>query len=335
MKKNLRPITSLLVAALVCASLPAWAKNKKDDVYDIGHRKVSGWSLVSVQKEMAIGKQLSEQIDHSAKLIKDPVVTEYVNRMAQNLARNSDAKMPISVRIIDDPTINAETLPGGFIYVDSGTILAADNEAELAGVLAHEIGHVAERSWASNMTKQTLLQFATLPLMFTPMSLGTYYGLGAAMNGIPIAFLKFDRNQESGADFLGLQYMWKAGYDPNQFLAMFGKVLNEERQDPGSVAAIFENHPPTPDRIIKAEEEIKTILPKRREYLVNTSQFVSMKRRLETELTVHRKNLKNNTGPTLERRRTPETTGAPQPPPQGGQSGGNTGDQPPILKRTN
>ncbi|MGH9357230.1 MAG: M48 family metallopeptidase [Terriglobia bacterium] len=333
MRKS-RRLTYLVIALLICGVLPLSADNKKDNPNDIGNRKVASWSIISEQKEIAIGKQYADQIDHSAKLITDKVVDEYVNRLGQNLGRNSDAKIPISVKIIDDPSINAMTLPGGFIYVNSGTVLAADNAAELAGVLAHEIGHVAERSWASEMTKRTLLQFAMIPLMFTPMSLGAYYGLGAAMNGIPIAFLKFDRSQESGADFLGVQYMWKAGYDPNQYIAFFGKVLNEERQSPGSVASIFENHPPTPDRIIKCEEEIKGMLPKRSEYLISTSEFVNMKNRLQTLLTVHRKNQKEN-GPTLERRpQQPETAGAPPSAPQGGQ-GQDTGDQPPVLKRTN
>ena len=329
MRKS-RFVESVLIALFLCTSLSLCADNKKDNPNDIGNRKVASWSIISEQKEVAIGKQYADQIDHSAKLITDPVVDEYVNRVGQNLGRNSDAKIPISVKVIDDPTINAMTLPGGFIYVNSGTVLAADNEAELAGVLAHEIGHVAERSWASEMTKRTLLQYAMIPLMFTPLSLGAYYGIGAAMNGIPIAFLKFDRSQESGADFLGIQYMWKAGYDPNQYIAFFGKVLNAERQSPGSVASIFENHPPTPDRIIQSEEEIKGILPKRSEYLISTSEFVNMKNRLETLLTVHRKNQKNN-GPTLERRQPPETAGAPPPAPQGQ----DTGDQPPVLKRKN
>ncbi len=330
--KTPRSSTYLLIALLLAVALPVRADNKKDNPNDIGNRKVAGWSIISEQKEMAIGKQYADQIDRSAKLIKDPVVDEYINRLGQNLARSSDAKIPISVKVIDDPTINAMTLPGGFIYVDSGTILAADNEAELAGVLAHEIGHVAERSWASEMTKRTLLQYAMLPLMFTPMSLGAYYGISAAMNGIPIAFLKFDRAQETGADFLGLQYMWKAGYDPNQFLAFFGKVLNEERQSPGSVASIFENHPPTPDRIIKCEEEIKDILPKRSEYLISTSEFINMKARLRTLLTVHPKGNGEN-APTLERRQ-PQTGTAGTPPPSNPQ-GQDTGDQPPVLRRTN
>ncbi|MGH9351206.1 MAG: M48 family metallopeptidase [Terriglobia bacterium] len=325
------PIVYFLVSllAFTFAALPVSAENQKDNVNDIGNRKVAHWSIISEQKEIAIGKQYADQIDRQAKLIKDPVVTEYINRLAQNLARNSDAKIPISVKVIDDPTINAFTLPGGFIYLDSGTILAADNAAEVAGVLAHEIGHVAERSWASEMTKRTILQFAMIPLMFTPMSLGTYYGLSAAMNGLPIAFLKFNRNQEEGADFLGLQYMYKAGYDPNEYVAFFGKVLNEERSSAGSVDSIFMDHPPTPDRIIKCEEEVKTILPKRPEYLENTSEFIDVKDRLKTLLTVHRNNKQQN-APTLERRQQPETAGTPPP---SNPQGGDTGDQPPVLRR--
>ncbi|MDE3180816.1 MAG: M48 family metalloprotease [Acidobacteriota bacterium] len=324
-----RSLIGTLAVMLLVAALPLAAENKKDNVNDIGNRKVAGWSIISLQKEVAIGRQYADQIDHSAKLIKDPVVNEYVNRLAQNLARNSDAKVPVSVKVIDDPTINAFTLPGGFIYVDSGTILAADNEAQLAGVLAHEIGHVAERSWASSMTKRTLLQYAMIPIMFTPMSFGVYEGLSAAMNGIPIIFLKFSRGQEEGADFLGLQYMYKAGYDPDAYVAVFGKVLNEERESPGSVASIFADHPPTPDRIIKCEEEIKGILPNRQEYLLNTSEFEQMKGRLESDLTVHRK--PGGSGqPTLERRQPTQTAGTPPPTTTPGQ---DSGDKPPVLKR--
>jgi predicted Zn-dependent protease len=333
MKKAHRAVCLILTVLVgLTLALPLAADNKKDNPDDIGNRRVAGRSIISMQKEMAIGKQYEEQIDHSAKLVKDPVVNEYVNRLAQNIARNSDAKFPISVKVIDDPTINAFTLPGGFIYMDSGTILSASSEAQLAGVLAHEIGHVAERSWASEMTKQEIFSFATLPLMFTPMSLGTYYALNAVMGtGIPVAFLKFSRNQEEGADFYGLQYMYKSGYDPNAYVAFFGKVLNEERQSPGSVNQIFADHPPTPDRIIKCEEEIKSLLPRRPEYLENTSEFEDIRGRLISDLRVHKKFGVQPGQPTLERRR---NTGNPPPPqPQG--KGGDTGDQPPVLGHPN
>lgn len=326
-----RSLTGLLIAVLLMAALPLMADNKRDDVNDIGNRKVASWSIISLQKEVAIGKQYAEQIDHTAKLIKDPVVNEYVNRIAQNLARNSDAKVPVSVKVIDDPTINAMTLPGGFIYVDSGTILAANDEDELAGVLAHEIGHVAERSWASSMTKRTLLQYAMIPLMFTPMSIGAYEGLNAAMSGIPIVFLKFSRSQENGADFLGIQYLYKSGYDPNGLVDMFGKTLQEERESPGSVSSIFMDHAPTPDRIIACEKEIKDILPRRSDYLINTSEFDAMKTRLEADLTVHRNPSANPGQPTLERRRPQPAGSQPSAPP----AGPGPNDKPPILKHQN
>ncbi|MGH9405482.1 MAG: M48 family metallopeptidase [Terriglobia bacterium] len=325
---------SVLIAALL---LPAalWAHtSQKDDINDIGSRRVAHHSLISLQKEVAIGKQYADQIDHSAKLIKDPVVNEYINRLAQNLARNSDAKIPISVKIIDDPTINAITLPGGFIYVNSGTILAANEEAQLAGVLAHEIAHVARRDWAGSMTKQTILSYATIPLMFTPMSIGTYYLLNGVLGtGIPMAFLKFSRDDEAEADFYGLEYMYKAGYDPDAFLSMMGKVVNEERESPGSVNSVFMDHPPTPDRIIKAEEEIQHVLPKRQESLVTTSEFNDVKARLETLLTVHRSPASPGQ-PTLERRPHPASTST-QPASGGGTQGSDSGDQPPVLKRKN
>ncbi|MGH9402332.1 MAG: M48 family metallopeptidase [Terriglobia bacterium] len=329
----MRKSITVLMAMILISVLPLAAiASQKDDVNDIGSRRVAHRSIISEQKEVAIGKQYADQIDHSAKLIKDPVVNEYVNRLAQNLARNSDVKVPISVKIIDDPTINAFALPGGFLYVNSGTILAASEESQLAGVIAHEIAHVACRHWASSMTKQTILQYAMIPLMFTPMSIGTYYILNAAMGtGIPMAFLKFSRDDEAEADFYGLQYMYKAGYDPNSYVAFFGKVINEERESPGSVASVFADHPPTPDRIIKCEEEIKGVLPKKSEYLVNTSEFDDVKTRLETLLTVHRN--PNAPGqPTLERRQ-PQQTAGTNPPPSGGTQGQDTGDQPPVLKR--
>jgi predicted Zn-dependent protease len=327
MKKRLVSLFTLITVLAISAA-PVGADNQKDNVNDIGNRRVAHRSLISEEKEIAIGKQYAMQIDQTAKLLKDPVINEYVNRVVQNVARNSDVKVPVSVKIIDDPTINAFALPGGFLYMNTGTLLAASEEDQIAGVMAHEIGHVAARHWASNMTKQTLLQFAMLPLMFTPMSMGAYYGLSMAMNGLPLAFLKFSRDDEAEADFLGLQYMWKAGYDPNSYVAFFGKVLEEERSSPGSVSSIFADHPPTADRIIKCEEEIKTLLPKKPQYLVTTSEFDDIKTRLKTLMKTHPK--LGPQGPTLEHRKTASKGGQQPPPPQGGSQGS---DQPPVLKR--
>ncbi len=303
MKRRLIASVSILTFLTVwCGS--AWAKSKKDNPEDIGHRKVSGFSLISLQKEIAIGARYSAQIDRTARLLKDPVVTEYINRVEQNIARNSDAKVPITVHVIDDPRINAMTLPGGYIYVNTGLILAATKEDELAGVLAHETGHVAERSFASLATKQMIAQWASLPLMFIPMTLPVYYAVSEGyMNGIPMVFLKFSRNQEAGADFLGIQYMWKAGYDPNGMLEMFAKIMRQARREPGSVPSVFMDHPPNGDRIIAAEKEIKDLLPKRHEYLVTTSEFSRVRQRLEADVSQLRISEKSQNKPTLKPRR--------------------------------
>src|SRR5947207_2196272 len=236
---------SALGLVLILAGSPSFVRgdDKKSDINQIGNRKVAHRSMISQEKEIAIGKQYASQIDKTAKFIMDPVINEYVNRVAQNLARNSDLTIPLTVKVIDSPGINAFALPGGFLYVNSGLLLAADEEDQMAGVMAHEIAHVAARHWASQMTKMTLLQYATLPLLFTPMSYPVYMGVSQAFNfGIPLTFLKFNRSAEAEADYLGIQYMYKAGYDPNSYVAFFGKVMDEERRSPGSVPKIFQDH---------------------------------------------------------------------------------------------
>lgn len=343
--KKIRFLTLALAAVFAWGAVPALAnntaavkpcsdaRNKTDDVYCIGQRRVAHHSIISEQKEIAIGKKYAEQIDRSAKLVKDPVITEYVNRVEQNIAGSSDAKIPITVRVIDSPEINAFTLPGGFIYVNTGLLHAAGSEAQLAGVLAHETAHVACRHWASDATKKTLLQYAMIPLIFTPMSYPVYIGLSEGMNlGIPMAFLKFSRNDERQADFLGLQYMWKAGYDPDAYLSMFAKIIQEGRRTPGSVAGVFMDHPPTKDRIINAEKEIKTILPSRHQYLVSNSEFQTVQGRLNTLLgrmkKIQAKAQSNK--PTLHKRE--PKSGQPTNT-SGGQS--TQDDKPPVLKRRN
>jgi predicted Zn-dependent protease len=324
-------LTTLLLAVVFCWSvLPTRAADKKGDVSEIGNRRVAHRSIISEEKEIAIGKQYATEIDRSAKLLTDPVINEYVNRVAQNIARNSDLAIPLTVKVIDSPEINAFALPGGFLYVNTGLLTAAEEEDQVAGVMAHEIAHVAARHWASQMTKATIAQYAMLPLIFMPMSYGVYYGIMEAyMNGIPLAFLKFSRGAEAEADYLGIQYMYKAGYDPNSYVAFFGKVVEQERRSPGSVPTIFADHPPTGDRIIKSEEEIKEILPKKDQYLVSTSEFDDIKARLQQVIS-NRKKQKAESGPTLRKREPTEQTTTQTQTPQKTDQGD---DKPPVLRR--
>jgi len=285
--------------------------------------------MISQDKEIAIGKEYANEIDRSARIVTDSVINEYDNRVAKNVARNSDLAMPLTVKVIDAPEINAFTLPGGFIYLNSGTILAADEEDQVAGILAHEIAHAAARHWASQVTKASIARYAMLPILFIPMGYGVYSGIEAAyMNGLPLAFLHFNRSAESEADYLGLQYMYKAGYDPNSYVSFFGKVVEEERQVPGSVPKLFLDHPPAADRILKSEEEIKGILPKRLQYLVSTSEFDDVKARMEMVIT-HRQ--RGQPGPVLERRQPGDGAGSRTGPNKGSASE----DDPPVLKRRN
>jgi beta-barrel assembly-enhancing protease len=254
----------------------------ESDVNAIGNRKVGhGPDMYSIQREIALGKQLSEEVEKVSKLIQDPVIVGYVNKVGQNLVRNSDAEVPFTIKVIDDEHINAFALPGGFFYVNTGVILHADTESELAGVMAHEIAHVCARHQTRNATKANIMQIASIPLIMTLPGTWAGYGIYEGMNfAIPMTYLKFGRDAEREADYLGLQYMYKAGYDPNAFVAFFEKVEAEEKKQPGTIPKIFDTHPPTPDRIIAAQKEIASILPPRPEYIVTTSEFDTVKARL-------------------------------------------------------
>ena len=241
------------------------------------HRGVGNW--YSVEGQINMGRQFAQQVDNSSKLIKDPVVTEYVNRVGQNLVRNSDSKVPFTIKVIDSDEINAFALPGGFFYVNSGLLLAADNEAELAGVMAHEIAHVAACHIARENTRGTLAQLASIPVIFV----GGWTGLAAEQAVSPAlmgTMMKFSRGFEAEADYLGLQYMYKTGYDPQAFTAFFEKIQAQEKKKAGVLAKTFESHPPTPDRVEKSQEEIEKLLPPQQTYKVDTSEFQEVKSRL-------------------------------------------------------
>jgi beta-barrel assembly-enhancing protease len=276
-------ILSLALALGLTPFLFADKKPKNSDVDNIGNRNINkgvgNVNFISLEKEIALGKSLAQEVERSSKLLTDPQVAEYVNRLGQNLVKNSDAKVPFTIKVIDSDEINAFALPGGFFYVNSGLITAADEEAELAGVMAHEIAHVAARHGTEQYTKATLANYATIPLIF--MSGGLGYGLYQAAGFlIPMQFLHFSRKAESEADFLGLEYMYKTGYDPTAFVSFFEKIQAQEKKKPGKLSKMFSTHPPTGDRIEKTQANIASILPSREQYVISTSEFDQIKNRL-------------------------------------------------------
>jgi predicted Zn-dependent protease len=311
------------------APAPSTLKN----IDAIGNRNVGcntgAGNWYSLEKQVAMGQQYSQQVEHGVKLVSDPVITEYVNRVGQNIVRNSDSKVPFTIKVIDTDEINAFALPGGFFYVNSGLILAADNEAELAGVMAHEIAHVAACHVAREQTRGNIVNLASIPLVFVPGGWAVYEATQIAMGiGVPLTFMKFSRNFETEADFLGMEYMYKTGYDPQSFISFFEKIEAQEKKKPGAIAKAFSSHPMTPDRVAHAQQEMANVLPQRDEYVLNTSEFDQVKTRLASINNKHKlqNDQTNGNRPTLRR----STADSPNP--------NGTGQQPdddrPTLKRT-
>ena len=297
---------------------------------DIGGRGMGNW--YSTDTEIKMGKGYATEIEKSTRFITDPVITEYVNRIGQNIVKNSDCKVPFTIKVIDSDEVNAMALPGGFFYVNSGLILNADEEAELAGVMAHETAHVCAHHAVREQTRMNYVQLGSIPLIM--MTGGSWIGYGiyeASQFAIPITFLKFSRDFEAQADYLGIEYMYRAGYDPQAFISFFEKVQALEKRKPGMVAKAFSDHPQTPDRILHSQEEIARILPARDEYTVTTSEFDDVKARLARIENKRRLlDTKDKNKPSLRRA---STTSDPNS--QTGQSGqpSDTGDDRPTLHR--
>jgi len=285
----------------------------KDDIQAIGTRNIGGKGIsnwYSVEQEIGIGREYSREIEARARLLKDPVVTEYVNRIGQNLVRNSDAKVPFTIKVIDSDEVNAFALPGGFLYVTSGLILAAQEEAELAGVMAHEVAHVAAHHAARQMTHSQMFTLASIPLIFVGGGIGIAVreATGLAM---PLTLTKFSRSFEAEADYLGVEYLYQAGYDPQAFISFFERIQALEKQKPGVMAKMFSDHPQTADRLRKTQSEIVKILPPREAYVISTSDFDNTKSRLTTIENRRRARGEEPDRPTL-RRRSPRDQGEPE-----------------------
>jgi predicted Zn-dependent protease len=300
----------------------------KTDVDAVGNRNVGCGRGVgnwySVEKQVAMGRSFAQQIESQVKLVNDPVVTEYVNRIGQNLVRNSDAQVPFTIKVIDSDVVNAMALPGGFFYVNSGLILAADEEAEVAGVMAHEIAHVAACHAAREQTRASLLQMASIPFIFIGGGIG-YAGYEAAGLAGVFGILKFSRGFEAEADYLGIEYMYRSGYDPSAFVSFFEKVQAMEKKKPGTLAKAFDTHPQSADRIQKSQDEIRKILPAKQQYVVTTSEFDEVKARLAALENKHKLlDQKDSSKPSLRRTSNPSDKS---------EDGKKDDDDRPTLKR--
>ena len=272
----------------------------KKDVGAIGDRKVGGFDMYSIETDIKIGRAYAAQIDQTVKLVQDPRINEFVNRVGQNLVRNSDAKVPFIIKVVDDGEINAMALPGGYLYVNTGLILAADDEAELAGVMAHEIAHVALRHATRTQSWANIVQILTIPVVVMGGPAGVIVPQVARV-AVPMTLLKFSRGFETEADYFGLQYMYKAGYDPNGLVSLFEKIQAREKKKPGTLAKAFASHPQTPSRIQKSQEEMATILPFRSQYVETTSEFNDVKARLAMLENGHKFEDSNPNKPVLRR----------------------------------
>jgi hypothetical protein len=287
-----------------------------EDPAMIGKRNInkgfSGWLGGSQAKEVQFGRALAAEVEKEVKLVDDSLVTEYVNRVGQNIVNHSDAKVPFTIKVIDSDEVNAFALPGGFFYVNKGLILAADNESELAGVMAHEIAHVAARHAMENQGKATLINYGMLA--------GIIFGGGILSNVLyngggffeSLAMLKFSRGAEEEADRLGVQYMYAAGYDPSGMATMFEKLSEMNKKRPGKLAKMFMTHPESLERR-DAAVALAARFPEKEEYVISTSDFQRVKQHLmkisnvRTATAGDIENTSEPGRPTL-KRRAPENT---------------------------
>jgi len=331
MKQKSASLVGVLTVLSLLAGGASAADKKKKDPEEIGNRDVGkGMNFYSLEKEIALGKQLAQEVERQAKVIDDPIIAEYVSRVGQNLVRNSDAKVPFTIKVLDSEEVNAFALPGGFFFVNTGLILKAESEAELAGVMSHEIAHVAARHGTRQATRGEVANIASIALIFVGGWTGYAIRQGAGI-AIPMGFLTFSRGFEREADYLGLQYMYKAGYDPNAFVDFFEKIQTLEKRKPGSISKVFSTHPMTENRIQAAQHQIQTELQAKPEYVVTTSEFSDVKGRLAM---LHNRRKVDSEDPNRPRlRRGPGSTNGPADENPDGTKPKSDSDERPTLKR--
>lgn len=300
MRRALCRLQLLSVAGLsLLLSLPAYGQ-KHADVENIGKRDINkgSWNLYSLEREIELGRRLAGELEREVRLVTDERIQNYVEDLVRRLVANSDARVPFTVRVVDSDEVNAVALPGGFLYVNTGLILEAQGEAELAGILAHEIAHVTARHGVEQATKATVFSWLSLPLIFVGGAAG--YGAQQVLSiAAPLTFLKFSRNAEREADFLGLQYAYKTGYDPVAMIDFLERLREKERRD---VPVIFSTHPMTRDRIGRAEKAISHVLPAREEYVVTSSAFEELQNYLRALRGGEMIGEEESSGPVLRRR---------------------------------
>jgi len=306
-----KPSIGLLLLSIITyvwAPAIGLAADKHSDIDTIGARNINArqMNFYSVEREIALGRELAEELESSSRILDDPEIAEYINRLGQNLVRNSDAKVPFVIKVIDSEEVNAMALPGGFFYVNTGLIRAASEEAELAGVMAHEIAHVAARHSTEQVSKGRFFNFASLPLIFLGGPAGYTIRQVAGLM-LPLQMLRFNRRAEREADFLGLQYLYKAGYDPTAFLSFFEKVKSQEKRKSGFFAKAFSTHPVTEDRIRKAQQQIEHSIPSREEYALSSSEFERIKAKLGVLENARKREAEEDPDRPRLQRRTPNT----------------------------
>jgi predicted Zn-dependent protease len=310
-----------------------------EDPAMIGKRNINGggdrfwgWLGGSQEREIQIGRQISMELEQQAKLVTDPMINEYVNRVGQQLVLHSDAKIPFTIRIIDSDEVNAFALPGGFFYVNKGLILAAENESELAGVMAHEIAHVAARHAMENQGKGQFLGIGLLAgIIFTGGVAGAVLQNTAGL-AQALAFFQFSRAAEEEADRLGVQYLYAAGYDPNGMATMFEKLAAQNKKKPGTISRLFTTHPQSADRK-DASIALVGRFPEKDEYKISSSDFNRVKAHLLRMTNVQEGVLSDDPNgdpskPTL-RRRSQDPDSSKEP----GEEEKPDGNRP-VLKRT-